>query len=639
MNRTSIEAAFPAQISRILALGVGVMVAGVLLVGGTSLALASRIYLNNDAVTQEYDHILRLDQVHSVFDDLIFELHQMDSTGRHDRTTAALLMQEEIVRKVEAVGEVHRGQIDAAEQQQEQGSLDALRRLSEEGLAVTKRLAAGAGHLDEADLNWLDRATHEVPRRTEELAESHRSRITRLLNRSQQEIQAIVALYVAFIVVGGALVGAASLFANRSIAAPLRRLAHAAKGISEGHLESRVRVTSMNEIGQLSRTFNVMADRLQERERELHGVQGALEERVRETQALYRIGTEISRLHQLDRVLQSVVDRTRELLRADAVALCLFAPGGTDLTAQATSGPPDAFRSGSDAPECEPPPTGDLECRNAVPAAIRTEFARAHLAAPLHLGDDQIGAIYVTTRDERTFTANETELLAGLATQAAIAIERARLSDEVRSLAAVEERERLAREMHDGLAQALGLLHLKLQGALAGAAAAPAVAEKLREMVQITERAYEEVRQSIFGLRNFVSRGLGLVPTLTEYLHEFSAHNGIAVELETAGPALGPIPPASEVQAVRIIQEALTNVRKHAGSDRARVRLQRDGAWLRVTVEDDGVGWERPPVQDRLHFGLQTMRERAEGLGGRLEIDSAVGRGTRVVATLPGGNA
>jgi signal transduction histidine kinase len=193
--------------------------------------------------------------------------------------------------------------------------------------------------------------------------------------------------------------------------------------------------------------------------------------------------------------------------------------------------------------------------------------------------------------------------------------------------------------MHDGLAQELGLLHMKLQGALARSADAPAVAEDLREMVQITESAYEGVRQSIFGLRTFVSRGLGLVPTLTEYLHEFSAQNGIAVELEADGGPLGPIPPATEVQAVRIIQEALTNVRKHARADRARVRLQRDGAWLRVTVEDDGVGWDGQASRNGLHFGLQTMRERAEGLGGQLEIEAAPGRGTRIVATLPGGGA
>ena len=89
----------------------------VLLVGGTSLALAARIFLNNDAVTEEYDHILRLDQVHSAFDDLIFELHQMDSTGRLDRASDALLMQEEIVRQLAALGETHRGEVAAAEQE------------------------------------------------------------------------------------------------------------------------------------------------------------------------------------------------------------------------------------------------------------------------------------------------------------------------------------------------------------------------------------------------------------------------------------------------------------------------------------------------------------------------------------------
>jgi signal transduction histidine kinase len=193
--------------------------------------------------------------------------------------------------------------------------------------------------------------------------------------------------------------------------------------------------------------------------------------------------------------------------------------------------------------------------------------------------------------------------------------------------------------MHDGLAQALGLLHLKLQGALGRTADAAAVAEALREMARIADDAYEDVRRSIFELRTFVSRGLGLVPTLTEYLHEFSAQNGIAVELGVAEGTFDPLPAACEVQAVRIIQEALANVRKHARAHRAHVRLQREGTWVRVSVEDDGMGWDLRTGSDRLHFGLQTMRERAEAVGGRLEIDSAPGRGTRVVATLPGGGA
>jgi len=638
MSQSFVGKSFPGRVSRTLALAVGVVVAVVLLVGGTSLALAARIFLNNQGVTEEYDHILQLDQVHSLFDDLILELHQMDSTGRLDRATDALLLQEEIVRQLAALRELHRGRLGAGEPPHLAGLGDLLR-LSEEGRAVTKRLAARTGRLAEADLEWLNRTTHEVPRRTGELAGFHRSRIAQLLESSQHLLQAIVVLYVAFIVVGGALVAAASLAASRGIATPLETLANAAQGIAEGRLESRVRVASTNEIGLVSHAFNVMADRLQENDRVLRRAQTTLEGKVRETQALYRVGLEISRLQQLDRVLQSVVDRTREMLRGDAVALCLVAPGGGGIVAQATSGPPEAFRAGDEAPKGEPLPNGGLEHGDVVGPIIHPDYARAHLAAPLRLGDDHIGAIHVSTREERVFTADEADLLAGLATQAAVAIERARLSEEVRSLAAVQERERLAREMHDGLAQELGLLHMKLQGALARSADAPAVAEDLREMVHITESAYEGVRQSIFGLRTYVSRGLGLVPTLTEYLHEFSAHNGLAVELEADGGPLGPIPPATEVQAVRIIQEALMNVRKHAAAERARVRLQRDGAWLRVTVEDDGVGWDRLASKAGLHFGLQMMRERAESLGGRVEIEAAPGHGTRVVATLPGERA
>ena len=110
------------------------------------------------------------------------------------------------------------------------------------------------------------------------------------------------------------------------------------------------------------------------------------------------------------------------------------------------------------------------------------------------------------------------------------------------------------------------------------------------------------------------------------------------MELEVADGRPIHLSPASEVQLIRIIQEALTNVRKHAGAAHAWVRLHRQDPWVQVIVEDDGRGFD-PTIlvsRDRLHFGLQTMRERAEGLGGKLEIDTAPGRGTRVVATLPG---
>jgi len=127
------------------------------------------------------------------------------------------------------------------------------------------------------------------------------------------------------------------------------------------------------------------------------------------------------------------------------------------------------------------------------------------------------------------------------------------------------------------------------------------------------------------------------VPTLTELLHDFSTQNDLPVKLEADGAEAVHLPPASEVQLVRIVQEALTNVRKHAQARRAWVRLERQDGWIRASVEDDGRGFDPATMAspDGLHFGLQGMRERAEGRGGKLDIVTSPGRGTCVTVLLP----
>jgi len=620
-----------AGIARGLTAALGVILLVVALVGATSLVLALRIYQSIDASAQEFGRIQKLDQVHSIFDDLIWELDQIYHTQQFDHVVDALLLQEELERQLDRLSEV----IQPADglTGREAALLGDLHLLSQEGRAMTNRLSA-TGHFAKSDFEWLNRATHRVPRLTEELVGLHEFRITRLQERSQYLAQAIVALFTAFTIGGVALVVVARFGASRFIANPLYRLANAAQGIADGHLETRVTVRQANEIGLLARTFNAMAERLQQHEHEMRSAHDTVEQKMREIRALYQIGTEIARLQQLDRILQLVVDKARELLRVDVATLRLLTPQGGDLVPPARSGPPEAFRSG-DGPPVESV-TGDGD--TGATLTVRPDYGRGRLEVPIQVGEKLVGTLHVGTCEERAFGADETELLFGLATQSANAIERVRLSEEVRSLAVIQERERLAREMHDGLAQELGLLHLKLYGALERSGEGP-IADAMREMVHITDHAYEEVRQSIFGLRTFVSRGLGLVPTLTEFLHEFSAKNGIKVELDVADGTFVRLPPAVELQVVRIIQEALANVRKHARVDRARVRLQRSGEWIRVVIEDRGVGWDASTASDRRHFGLQGMRERAEGLGGRLQIDSVPGRGTRIVATVPGGHA
>ncbi len=208
----------------------------------------------------------------------------------------------------------------------------------------------------------------------------------------------------------------------------------------------------------------------------------------------------------------------------------------------------------------------------------------------------------------------------------------------LQALATQEERQRIAEELHDSLAQDLALIHLKLNEAETNLdrSGPMAAKETLVEMRKVADEAYEDVRQAIFGLRTMVAKGLGFIPTLTEYLHDFSEIRKIPVDLKVRAPEAVQFSPREEIQLVRIIHEALSNAFKHARASKCMLNFERDGDFSKVTIEDNGDGFVPMETQGKLlHFGLQTMRERIEGVGGRLAIESAPGQGTKVIVYVP----
>ncbi len=210
--------------------------------------------------------------------------------------------------------------------------------------------------------------------------------------------------------------------------------------------------------------------------------------------------------------------------------------------------------------------------------------------------------------------------------------------DSLKGTATVEERERLAQELHDSIAQDLALIHLKLTEVASGvhATGKTATEETVGEVRKIASDAYESVRQAIFGLRTTAARNLPFVAALREYLREFSQRIHIPIDLRIEDSELKGLSPLAEIQLIRIIHEALSNVFKHAQATASTVRFERDGSLLRVTVEDNGRGFGLDQIADpKFHFGLQTMKERAQALGGRCMIDSAPGKGTRVTVLFP----
>lgn len=208
-----------------------------------------------------------------------------------------------------------------------------------------------------------------------------------------------------------------------------------------------------------------------------------------------------------------------------------------------------------------------------------------------------------------------------------------------REVAILEERERIAAEMHDTLGQVLGYLNLKVLTArqTLSAGKAERALNELKDMEKAVSGACADVRESILSLRTTVSPERGLLATLPDFLDRYSEQTGLKVELITRGLDQVRFQLESEIQLMRIIQEALANVRKHARASRAWLHVAECDGYISFVVGDDGQGFDPVSVQqDPGHrFGLQIMKERAERTGGRLEVTSTPGRGTTVMISVP----
>jgi signal transduction histidine kinase len=207
--------------------------------------------------------------------------------------------------------------------------------------------------------------------------------------------------------------------------------------------------------------------------------------------------------------------------------------------------------------------------------------------------------------------------------------------------ATIEERSRLAREMHDNLAQGLG--YLKLKTKLAKDSLVPEKSEQtmaeLNDMKLMIDDMYADLRESLGLLRVKTLDSIGLIATLADYVHEFSQRSGIKTELFVAD-GQAKLSTLAELQTLRLIQEALTNVRKHAKASKVEVRFEADGNWTEVSIGDNGRGFDPTPYQGQEegpseHIGLKVMRERVESLGGNMSISSSREQGTKVSFRIP----
>ena len=294
----------------------------------------------------------------------------------------------------------------------------------------------------------------------------------------------------------------------------------------------------------------------------------------------------------------------------------------------------DEFRRGA----LTPRNVDVMQCSRLAPAvrARQTDLTRGlahHASVPLSFQGKPLGIMNITAPAMRKLSAAELRLLGTIGLQVGVAIERARLAEESAALARTDERTRLAREIHDTLAQGLVALTLQIETALREVGRDPdRVRERLEKALATARTSLDEARRSVTDLRG-ATRGKPLARALASLAREFTADSGIRVEFETSGECA--LDPSVEGELYRIAQQALDNVRQHAHATRARLALACAKKKSTLVIEDDGLGFDVRRVAADRH-GIRGMRERAEKVGGTLRVTSHKNGGTRVTLSWTG---
>lgn len=454
----------------------------------------------------------------------------------------------------------------------------------------------------------------------------------------QLQIIQVVALLGALL-----LLGLGYRFTKTQIVGRLAHLNRAAHQITRGKLTTPILDDGGDEIAGLGRALETMRAEIGATRDHLNA---RVAQRTRELDAAFETSQALVSELELDTVLHSVAERARLLTHARTASLCLLnqATGALDL--QASSGNRVAPRSDGASPARPLALTvlndgtvlQDAGC--ATCAFLRAQAPGNCAVAPLRTGKQTLGAFCVVRATAEPFSEEETRALTLLANAAAVAIANARLIEtgkaQAEQNAAHAERERLAAELHDNLAQTLGFLNLKTDYAreLLAEGRVTETATELERARCAVDSAYGQVRAALIGLREGPTNSQDLAQRLADCVSDLEYEGAPHIELQLESEALRLAPPV-QTQVVQIVREALINVRRHAHAQQVVVCGSCTNRDALIKIEDDGSGFDPKMATGGHHLGLTIMRTRAERSGGQLEIDSAPGQGTRIIARFP----
>jgi signal transduction histidine kinase len=272
-----------------------------------------------------------------------------------------------------------------------------------------------------------------------------------------------------------------------------------------------------------------------------------------------------------------------------------------------------------------------------LPQLDRYSFAHARswIGIPLIIRDHVTGLVSLTHSESGYYTQRHTRLAETITNQIAVAIENARLYEQAQNLATLEERHRIARELHDSVTQLLyGIcLYSTATSRSIRNENFTQVEENLAEIKEDALQALQEMRLLILELNPPLLQKEGLVAALQASLDAIETRTGLETELITDG--IGRLPRTIEPELYRIAMEALNNLVRYARARKVTVDLQARGGWVFLEICDNGVGFDQEKARNSGGMGLSSMEQRARQVGGRLEITSSPGTGTKISAEIP----
>ena len=444
-------------------------------------------------------------------------------------------------------------------------------------------------------------------------------------------------LAIPLIIFGGSVI-------RRRIVDPMLVLRDAATRFGQGELSTSIQIVGHDEVAELADTFETMRSEILKSSKRL---ENQVAVRTHELSVAFEFSQDIVQQLDFENLLKMIVERAYLLMRSDHVSLCLTNPVNNTiemyvdssrdyLKVSKPSQPADFVGDVAIDGKVAIVPVSDYGCK-----FIASHTSKQCVSVPLRSGDRIIGAICALRDRSEKIDESETKAFALLANSATVAIENLRLirsnEQHVHANAAAMERQRIASDLHDNLIQMLNLINLRVSNIESGILKGPdmnvlADIESVKSNVAVS---IEQVRMMMGDIVSTHKTNENLVLSVDENVRSFEEKTGLEVKILGSGDFLNKLPALSQKQVFMILNEALTNIHRHAQAASVKVRFEDMQNQVLMEIEDNGKGFQADVEQGSQHYGLRIMRTRAERSGGSLSVISAPGQGTKIKAIFP----